>query len=401
MDFGFNDQQQRFRTELADWLAENLPDGWLEGEQRLPTDETERFEFRREWTKTLYEDDWTGIHWSEEYGGRGASLVEQTIYREELARTNAPRRVGGIGTSFVGPTLVEVGTEHQRQRFLDSILSGEEVWCQGYSEPGAGSDVAGLTTRAERDGDRWLLNGQKIWTSGAHHADWCFLVARTDSSGTKHEGLTTFLVDMDQPGITTERIHMASDEYRFDQVYFDDAVTDEEMIVGEVGDGWRVVMNLSAFEHASTRIFRLESQYRDIFEYCRSETRNGRPLVQRPEIRRELADLDARIQAAKAAYYRSVSKRSQTGSPGSEGSMDLLLSDEIRVDLLDFAMRIRGPDGARWDDPYPGGDWVTDHLASYGSWIARGTGDIQRNIIGERVLGLPKDDKDKHSHRRD
>jgi alkylation response protein AidB-like acyl-CoA dehydrogenase len=397
MDFSYDAEHEAFRTELRDWLEENLPDGWLEGERDLPEDTDERVNFLRDWQRTLYDGTWAGIHWPEEYGGRGASLVEQTIYREEMARVDAPPQINTIGINFVGPTLVAAGTEEQKERFVPNILSGEEIWCQGYSEPEAGSDIAGLTTRAEKDGDEWVINGQKVWTSYAHYADWCFIVTRTDFSGKKHEGITTLLVDMDQEGVTTEPIHQASDEFDFNQVYFDDARTREDMVVGEVDEGWDVVMTLSAFEHSTTSIFSLESAFEDILQYCQEETRNGRPLVEDDEIRSRLADLDARIQAGKASHYRNVSKRSATGTPGPEGSMDIVVSDDLRVDIHNLAVDVLGPEASLWEDGNE--EWTTDYLGSYGLWIAAGTGDVQRNIIGERVLGLPKDDKSETSHR--
>ncbi len=399
MDFSYTAEHDAFRTELREWLEANLPEGWLDGETDVPEEGDERVRFLRDWQRTLYDGNWAGIHWPEEYGGRGASLVEQTIYREEMARVDAPPQINTIGINFVGPTLVAAGTEAQKERFVPNILSGEEIWCQGYSEPEAGSDIAGLTTEAEKDGDRWVINGQKVWTSYAHYADWCFLVTRTDFSGQKHEGITTLLVDMDQAGVSTDPIHQASDSHGFNQVYFDDAVADQDAVVGEVGQGWDVVMTLSAFEHSTTSIFSLERAFEEVLEYCRTETRDGQPLVADPDIRRDLADLDARIQAGKATHYRNVSKRSASGAPGPEGSMDIVVSDDLRVDLRDFAVNRLGPEAALWEDGHAGGEWTTNYIGSYGSWIAAGTGDVQRNIIGERVLGLPKDDKSKTSHR--
>jgi alkylation response protein AidB-like acyl-CoA dehydrogenase len=399
MDFSYTEEHEAFRTELREWLESNLPDGWLAGERDVPDDVEERVQFLRDWQRTLYDGGWAGIHWPEEYGGRGASLVEQTIYREEMARVDAPPQINTIGINFVGPTLVAAGTEEQKERFVPNILSGDEIWCQGYSEPGAGSDIAGLTTKAEKEGDQWVINGQKIWTSYAHYSDWCFLVTRTDFSGTKHEGIMTLLVDMDQEGVSTEPIHQASDSRGFNQMYFDDAVTDEDMVVGEVGQGWEVVMTLSAFEHSTTSIFSIERTFEDVLEYCRTETREGQPLIEDPQIRAQLADLDARIQAGKATHYRNVSKRSATGAPGPEGSMDIVVSDDLRLDLNEFAVNVMGPEAALWEDGPEGGERATNYVGAYGAWIAAGTGDVQRNIIGERVLGLPKDDKSKTSHR--
>ncbi len=399
MDFEYTAEQEQFREELQDWLEENLPSGWTEGERDVPEDQDEREQFLRDWQARLYEGNWAGLHWPSEYGGRDASLIEQTVYREETAKYRTPQQVNAIGINFVGPTLMEEGTAEQKERFLSEMLNGEEVWCQGYSEPGAGSDIASLTTSAERDGDEFRINGQKIWTSYAHYSDWCFLVTRTDDSGVKHEGITTILVDMDQEGVSISPIHQASDEEGFNQMYFDDAVAPVENVVGEVGQGWDVVMTLSSFEHGTTRIFSIEQRFEDILEYCESNTRNGQPLIQDPVVRQELADLDSRIQAAKVSHLRNVSTQMETGMPGPEGSMDLVVADELANDLENFAINILGPEAALWEDGPEDGDWTRDYLQTYGSWIAAGTGDIQRNIIGERVLGMPKDDKSQTSHR--
>jgi alkylation response protein AidB-like acyl-CoA dehydrogenase len=399
MDFEYTSEQEQFREELQAWLEENLPDGWTEGDRGVPDDQDEREQFLRDWQARLYEGNWAGLHWPSEYGGRDASLLKQTVYREETAKYHTPQQVNAIGINFVGPTLMEEGTEEQKERYLPNMLNGEEVWCQGYSEPGAGSDIASLTTRAERDGDEFRINGQKIWTSYAHYSDWCFLVTRTDDSGVKHEGITTILVDMDQEGVSISPIHQASDEEGFNQMYFDDAVAPVENVVGEVGQGWDVVMTLSSFEHGTTRIFSIEQRFEDILEYCESHTRNGQPLVQDPVVRQELADLDSRIQAARVSHLRNVSQQMETGMPGPEGSMDLVVADELANDLENFAVNILGPEAALWEDGPDDGQWARDYLQTYGSWIAAGTGDIQRNIIGERVLGMPKDDKSQTSHR--
>lgn len=399
MDFSYSEEQKAFRQELQDWLEKNVPENWRDGGPDLPDDEDERWELRLDWHRSLHDGGWIGIHWPEEYGGRGASLQEQAVFTEEMARWETPQTVNGIGIGLVGPTLVEHGTEEQKERFIPHILNAEEIWCQGYSEPEAGSDIASLTTAAEKDGDRWIINGQKIWTSGAHRADWCFLVCRTDDSGTKHEGITTLLVPMDQEGIELERIHQANDERSFNQWYLDDAVTAEDMVVGEVGNGWNVVMTMSAFERTSSRIFAIDQAFEDIFEYCKNNTRNGKPLLEDTEVRRKLADFDARIQAQKKTYYRNVSRRSDTGTPGPEGSMDNLVQDDIRLDLYNFAENILGPEASLWEDGHEDGEWSSHAIRAIGSWIAVGTGDIQRNIIAERVLGLPKDMKSDTSHR--
>lgn len=223
---------------------------------------------------------------------------------------------------------MELGTDEQKERFLPKIISGEELWCQGYSEPDAGSDLASLSLSAERNGDEFLLNGQKVWTSYAHVADWCFLLTRTDDSGPKHHGITVFLVDMDQEGIRTEPIHQITDETDFNEVFFDDAVAREEHIVGEIDEGWEVAMTLSAFEHSMSDVFSIEQRWRSLVEFCEEHERDGKPLAEHTHVRRELAQLHTRIQAGKLTHYRNVSKQMETGVPGPEGSMDKVFNNQ-------------------------------------------------------------------------
>lgn len=392
MDFEYTENQERFRQDLKEWLHENLPDGWIAGERPMIDDPDRRIEFLLDWQRTLYDGDWAGIHWPEEYGGRGATLMEQVVYNQETARVDAPARINAVGIDFVGPTLMEVGSESQRERFLPKILSGEELWCQGYSEPDAGSDLASLSLSAERSGDEYLLNGQKVWTSYAHVADWCFLLTRTDESGPKHAGITVFLVDMDQPGIETEPIHQITDERDFNEVFFDDAVAHEEHIVGEIDEGWEVAMTLSAFEHSMSDVFSIEQRWRALVEFCQTHERDGKPLADHTHVRRKLARFHTRIQAGKLTHYRNVSKQMETGVPGPEGSMDKVFNNQTEKELENFARRLLGANNALWTDGPGEGKWVTDLLMPYGKMIAGGTKDVQRNIIAERVLDLPKDD---------
>jgi alkylation response protein AidB-like acyl-CoA dehydrogenase len=401
MDFEYTESQRSFRNELRDWLEETMAQDWVQEGMELPDGKPEREAFLRRWQRTLYEGGWAGIDWPEEYGGRGASLVEQTIYQQEMARANAPPSINELGLDFVGPTIIELGTDAQKQRFLPNILSGEEIWCQGYSEPGAGSDVASLTTQAQRQGDEFVINGEKVWTSHAHHSDWCLAVTRTDESGTKHEGLTTLLVDMHQEGVTTKPIHQANDRSAFNRVYFDDAVASADQVLGTVGGGWTVVRTLSSFEHAETRIFKIERRFKDLLEWCRTQTRNGEPLAQQPEIRQELADLSSRIRAAKLTHLRNVTEWAETGKPGPEGSMEHVVGDELKSDLENFALNLLGPQAALWEDGPDSGESVGRYLMSYGFWIGGGTGDIHRNIVAEQGLGLPSDIKSETSHRRE
>jgi alkylation response protein AidB-like acyl-CoA dehydrogenase len=390
MDFDYTEEEEAFRHELREWLRENLPPGWTEGRREMMRDPDEREAFLRNWQRKLHEGGWAGIHWPEEYGGRGASHLKQVIYNEETSRVDAPKMLNVIGINLVGPTLMNIGTEYQKERFLSNMLSGEEIWCQGYSEPNSGSDLASLQTRAEKDGDRYRINGHKIWTSYAHLADWCFVLARTDDTDKKHEGITAFLVDMEDDGVSTEPIRQISDKREFNHTYFDEAVADVEHVVGDVGDGWNVAMTLSSYEHAISYAFEIERRWQEVVDYCTSHSRGGRPLSEDPHIRRRLAQLDAKVQANKLTYLRHVSEYMETGTPGPTGSMDRVYSAELLQELEDFATSIIGPEGGLWEDGPNDGQWVTDYLYSLSRTIAGGTSDIQRNIIGERALGLPR-----------
>lgn len=389
MDFEYTESERAFRQELRDWLEETLAQDWVQEGMNRSEDHPDREEFLRRWERTLYEGGWAGIHWPEEYGGRGASLVEQLIFSQEMARVDTPTRINVIGTEFIGPTLIEDGTDAQKERFVQNLLRGEEVWCQGYSEPGAGSDLASLQCRAVREGDQFRINGQKIWTTFAHYADWCFLLTRTDDTGDKHDGITVLLVDMDQEGVETDPIREISDDRTYNQVYFDDAFASVDHVVGSVDEGWDVAMTLSAFEHATSDTFGLEQRFKDVREYCRQTTRNGQPLIEDPVVRQRLASLDERIQASKLTHYRNVSKQMKTGVPGPEGSMDKVFTNETRKELENFASTLLGPEASLWEEDKK--EWNDDFFFSYASTIAGGTASIQRNIIAERVLGLPGD----------
>jgi alkylation response protein AidB-like acyl-CoA dehydrogenase len=398
MELTYNEEEQEFRRELREWLAANVPAEWDRDSQSVLEDPGGDEELLREWQRRLYEGGYAGLNWPTEYGGAGATLMEQVIYEQETARVGAPPHINFIGLGWVGPTLIEEGTEQQKARFLEPILTGEEVWCQGFSEPEHGSDLAAIELDAEREGGEYLINGQKVWTTHAQLADWCFLLARTGEGDSKFEGITAFLVDMDQPGITVEPIRQITGDQGFNQVYFDDAVAQSDHLVGEEGEGWETAMTLVAFEHSSSGSWGLEARLEELIEFCRTHTRDGRRLSEIPRIRRQLAEFDTRIEAAQLTHLRNVSKHMQTGVPGPEGSMDMVASNAIAYDMETFAMELLGPAAGLWTDGHEEGGWVHRYLFTFGTWIGGGTEDIQRNIIGERVLGLPKDPKSDQSH---
>jgi alkylation response protein AidB-like acyl-CoA dehydrogenase len=395
MDFAFTAEEEAFRQELRSWLAENLPQAWREG-WRPPEDTPEEERFLRGWQRRLAEGGWAGIAWPKAYGGRGATLIEQVIYQEEMARAEAPGQINGIGIGMVGPLLMQIGTEEQKRRYIPKMLNGEEVWCQGYSEPDAGSDLAALRTRAVLDGDRWVINGQKIWTSGAHYADLCFLLCRTtENPPDKHEGLTCLIVDMHQSGVRTRRIHQMNNHRHFNETYFENAVTPADHVVGEVGKGWQAGVMLLGFERVSSagRAFTLQQTYERVVTYCRTHGRGGEPLTRDPLVRQRLASYHGRVHAAKLNFYRNLTRQLRTGRPGPEGSMLKLYCSELQKELMDFAVSLAGPDAMLWNDPETKLEFTEAYLSSFGGTIAAGTSEIQKNTVGERVLGLPKDIK--------
>jgi alkylation response protein AidB-like acyl-CoA dehydrogenase len=396
MDFAYTPEEEAFRQELRTWLEEHLPPEWKRG-WRPPEGSAEEAAFLRQWQRTLYEGGWAGVSWPKEYGGRGATLIEQVIYQEEMARADAPRQLNTIGIGMVGPTLIAIGTEEQKRRYVPKILNGDEVWCQGYSEPNAGSDLASLRTRAVLEGDRWIINGQKIWTSNAHLADMCFLLCRTmDNPPNKHAGLTCLLVDMHQPGVSVRPIHQMNDHRDFNETYFTNAVAPRDAVVGEVNDGWRVAILLLSFERVSsaTRVFTLNQTYDRLVEYCRTHTRGGVPLIEHPDVRRKLAAYNGRVRAARLNFYRHLTRQLKTGRPGPEGSIDKLYASELAKELLGFAVDLLGPEGALWPESEGEPTWQERYLSSFGGTIAAGSSEIQKNIIAERILGLPKDSKE-------
>lgn len=396
MDFSYTPQEEEFRAELRAWLKENLPPGWLEGNHRLPEDPKEEETFLRAWQHKLADGHWAGVSWPKEYGGRGASLIEQVIYEEEMARVDAPPQVNAIGIGMIGPTIVALGTEEQKKRYVPKILNAEEVWCQGYSEPNAGSDLAALTTRATLEGDHWVVNGQKIWTSYAHLADRCFLLCRTkENPQNKHDGLTCLLVDMHQPGVEPRPIHQMNDHRDFNETFFNNAIVPKDEVLGEVNNGWYAAVVLLSFERVSVAnvAFRLQQAYDGLVAYCKRHERNGRPLIQDPLVRNRLASYHARVHAAKLNFYRNLTRQIKTGRPGPEGSMDKLYCSELLKELNGYAVSLQGAQGELWQDAEEEGQWQEEYLSSFAMTIAGGTSEIQKNIIAERMLGLPKDIK--------
>jgi alkylation response protein AidB-like acyl-CoA dehydrogenase len=291
LDLNLSSSEEAFRREFADWLRANLQDEWKASRLRgLP--EAQTIEVRRAWEQKLGEAGWLGVSWPKEHGGRGATAMEHVIYLQGLLQADAPVSLNTLGLNLVGPTVIDIGNDEQKRRFLPPMLRGEVVWCQGFSEPNAGSDLAGLQTRAELDGDEWVVNGQKIWSSGAHYAGWCALLARTDQEAPKHKGISFLLVDMRSPGITVRPIKQISGEADFNEIYFDNVRVPKDNILGEPNEGWRVANRMLAYERGVITMEILagyEKLWNELREYARTTRRNGKPLVEDPAVRERLA----------------------------------------------------------------------------------------------------------------
>lgn len=395
MDFTYSSEQQAFRQELRDWLADCRRDGKIADHE--PASLTEMVKRGKVWQRTLYDGGWCGIHWPAAYGGRGAGLVEQIIFQEEMARAGSPQLINLLALSLVGPVIIAHGSEAQKKRFLEPILKADEIWCQGYSEPGAGSDLAALSTRAVRDGDQYVVNGQKVWTSYAQYAQWCILLARTDLEVPKHKGITMMIVDMSAPGIEVRPLTQMNGDAEFNEVYFEDVRVPVEHVVGGEGRGWEMAVALLMHERA-TLTFQRQLQSRvalsELIEFSKEFDRGGVRLADDPLWRQELAKSWVDSEAMRLTALRHLTKQLKGGAPGPEGSMEKLFWSEMYQRMLSRAVTGCGPFSllAPEDPLAPAeGRWTHQMLYSRGRTIAAGTSEIQRGIIAQRVLGLPRD----------
>ncbi len=393
MDFKFSPADEAFRQECRSWLEHNIPRDWRDDELHDP-DTLEEFERRRAWHRRLYDGGWMCIHWPQEYGGRGASLIQQVIYNQELDRAKAPPTVNFQGIARVGPTLMQWGTPEQKQRYIPKIPPAEEIWCQGLSEPDHGSDLAAVETRAVDRGDHFLVNGSKVWTSNAHRADFTTLLCRTDPDAPKHKGLSYLLVDMKSPGITVRPLVQMTGESGFNQVFFDDVQVPLANLVGEKNRGWMVAMTNMMFErtiHGGRTDMMVE--VRQLAELAKKVDRGGRPAWQDSYVRQRLAGFACEAAALKYTSFRQLTSQLKGLPPGPEGSMMKLGTSGLNLRMQDFAMELLGP-YSQFEYQASGaidrGKWSHRMLAARRGTIAAGTNEIQHNIIGERVLGLPK-----------
>jgi alkylation response protein AidB-like acyl-CoA dehydrogenase len=409
MDLTYPPEAEEFRATIRAWLEENLPDGWFDEGFELHGDD--RKKFNEEWVQKLYDGGWICASWPEEYGGKGLSVLENVVLNEEFAKARAPMRADFFGDTLVGPTILQWGTEEQKKDFLPKILSGQISWCQGFSEPEAGSDLANLKTKAVLDGDQWVINGQKVWTTQAQYADYIFLLARTDPEAGKHAGISYLLVPMKQDGIEVRPIVQPDGSGEFNEVFFTDVKCPKENVVGGLNNGWKVAMTTLGFERgssATTSYRRFERELDMIIEKAKANGKIGDATI-----RQRLMEQHSKIQIMKVNGYRTLSSV-LTGKkdPGvaALGATNKMFWSETHRDTMKLAMDVLGMEGdiltgSNDDEAIPGlgrrsaeRDYPVSPLQasfffSRSETIWGGAAEIQRNIVGERVLGLPKEPK--------
>jgi alkylation response protein AidB-like acyl-CoA dehydrogenase len=377
VDLTLTAEQEAFRDEFRAWLADNHPGPAPDG------DDSAKFEFERQWQKTLHSDGWAGVSWPKEYGGRGAGLIEQAIYSTEMARARAPRPANVLGLVMGGPVVMAHGTNEQKERWLEPILSAEEIWCQGFSEPESGSDLASLKTRAVKEDGGYRITGQKVWTTLAHISKWCMLVARTDTEAAKHKGLTYFICDMEQAEIEVRPLVQITGEAEFNEVFFEGAWVPDENVIGGEGNGWMVAITTLMNERAGLGAASAVGISNDLDELIALIRERG--LADDPVIRQQVAELKMGAEALRLGSMRSLTQQMKTGIPGPEGSVAKLQWSSTNQALSELATDVLGPEGLDRE-----GEWVYKLLRSRANSIEGGTTEVLKNIVAERVLGLPK-----------
>lgn len=395
MDLNYTAEDKAYRQKVRRWLEENIP-------KKRP----ETMEERRAWHRKLYEAGYLGMGWPKEYGGQEARPMEQAIVGEELARANAPASLNGLGIGIVAPTLIHHGTEFQKRDHVSKILTAEELWCQLYSEPNSGSDLASLQCRADVDGDEFVINGQKIWTSGAYNADWGILLARTDRSAPKHQGISCIMLDMHQPGVEVRPLKQISGSSEFCEVFFTNVRVNADNLVGEMNAGWRIAQTTLSYERGGnvlSRVVRLQEMYSRMIEVCRSLKRNGKPAIEDPNVRQKLGEIYAEVEVLRYASLRVLSRLEKGVRPGPESSISKLHYSELDKHVQELFLDILGPYGLQTGGLPPEfalqadsdfgepGSWAYSFFWSRAGTIYAGSSEIQKNILGERVLGLPKE----------
>jgi alkylation response protein AidB-like acyl-CoA dehydrogenase len=395
MDLRFSAEDEAFRLRLRAWLRESMPHDWCgDAGSGFASYEAE-VAFLREWQATLYRAGWCGLSWPKEYGGAGATFVQQAIYNEEMARAQAPELINKVGINNVGPTLIRYGTEEQKRRFLSKILSAEDIWCQLFSEPGAGSDLAALRTKAERDGDGYRLSGQKVWTSYAEFSRWAICLARTDPSVPKHKGITYFIVDMQTPGIEIRPLRQMTGTAEFNEVFLDRVYVPRDFVIGAENDGWNVAMNTLAHERGTGYLFKEQVKNKiamdQLIELVRARRACGNPV--HPALRAEVVSAYIRVEIMRLHNLDTMTRLARGEEPGAESSLKKEFWTRLSQHLHETAIAVQGTAGQLMPgDPHAvdQGRWQRSFLYSRSWSISAGTSEVQLNIIANRLLGLPK-----------
>jgi len=395
MDFNDTPEEAAFRAEARSWLEANA-EPLAPGESPRPSSERttpEEVKAAQAWQKKKADAGWACITWPEQYGGRGATPMQNVIWNEEQSKFRMPADIFSIGIGMCGPTILAHGTEEQRQRWIPKLLSGEEIWCQLFSEPSAGSDLAGLRSTAVRDGDEWIVNGQKIWTTGAHFCDWGILVVRTDPTVAKHAGLSYFVVDMHSPGVEVRPITQINGGQGFNEVFFTDVRIPDDQRISEVGNGWAVAITTLMNERQSIGSGMGIGAVEDLVGLARDIEVDGAPALEDRQVRERIADFVVKARGLKYTSLRTLTALSQGRPPGPEASMGKLVGAVLQQEAASFAMELGGASGALLDEEtaVAGAAWQQRYLSIPGLRIAGGTDEVLRNIIAERVLGLPPD----------
>ncbi|MDE2362849.1 MAG: acyl-CoA dehydrogenase [Hyphomicrobiales bacterium] len=403
MNFDDTPTEAAFRAEARAWIAANAPreheaDLRASPFGRVALRNTDIIAASKTWQKKKADAGWACLHWPKEYGGRGASPIERVIWGQEEGVFGKLSGLFIIGHGMCGPTVMAFASEEHKHKRLPPLASGEEIWCQLFSEPAGGSDLAGLRTRAEKSGGEWVINGQKIWTSGAHHSDWGLLIARTDPEVAKHKGLTMFFLDMKSPGVEIRPIKQANGQAEFNEVYFTDVRIPDHQRLGKVGDGWNVSLTTLMNERLSIGAS-MPTGFPELFDLCERLDADGRPAIENRHVRAKLANWATKSNGLKFTGYRAMSALSRGERPGPENSIGKLVAGSTMQDIAQFALELEGPMGALRRTPGidETGLFVAMLLRSPATRIEGGTDEILRNIIAERVLGLPADirlDKD-------
>jgi alkylation response protein AidB-like acyl-CoA dehydrogenase len=377
MDLTFSAPELAFRDELRAWFAANPPDDEPVG------DEDAHYQWRSDFQRRMADDGWAAVHWPVQYGGRGATLTQSAIFFEELGRSGAPLPANVLGLLLAGPTIMAWGTEEQRERYLHPILTAEEIWCQGFSEPDAGSDLAAVKTRAVRDGEDWVVIGQKVWTSGAQYSKWCMLVARTDADAAKHKGLSYFLMDMDQAGVEVRPLRQITGESEFNELFIDGARIPNENLLGGEGNGWKVALTTLMNERAGLAFF-LQVRMRQLLDQLIAVA-DQRGLLDNEVVAQRLGELHLKAEVLRLTAYRGLTAIEKYGQPGPEGSLTKWMWSQTNQELTQLAADLIGPEALTAGSP-----WAYELLRARGNSIAGGTTEVLKNIVAERVLGLPK-----------